>query len=451
MKDKEKAEAIAIERLQHILPLTEESLDPARFIEMKRELSEQLGLSERTIRRYLARYRQHGFDGLKPQARGKCVQTHALAPDILDQAIQLRREVPSRSVSQLIQILEWEGAVKVGEIKRSTLQENLAKQGYSARQMRLYSGSKPAARRFQRKDRNDLWHADIKYGPYLPIGEKGKRKQVYLLLFLDDATRFVVHGQFYPVLDQWIVEHGLQQAVSTWGIPERVYFDNGKQFRNKWMTRCCSYLGTRLLFTRPYAPESSGKIEKLNRFVDAFLAEVKVEQPQTLDRLNELFNIWIQAYYHLKAHSSLEDGKSPLDAFMQNPKPLRFAEAGQITEAFLHEEKRRVDKAGCISFKGRLYEVGLHVIGQYVQVLYQPSDITQLEIRAAGLEPWTVQELVIGVRSAKRPEMPEHLTTVPAPASRFLRAAEQQHQQRAAAVKPAVSYRHIDQKETDHV
>lgn len=110
MKDKEKAEAIAIERLQHILPLTEESLDPARFIEMKRELSEQLGLSERTIRRYLARYRQHEFDGLKPQARGKCVQAHALAPDILAQAIQLRREVPSRSVSQLIQILEWEGA-----------------------------------------------------------------------------------------------------------------------------------------------------------------------------------------------------------------------------------------------------------------------------------------------------------------------------------------------------
>jgi hypothetical protein len=41
---------------------------------------------------------------------------------LLEQAILLRREVPGRSVAQLIQILEWEGRIKPGQIKRSTLQ-----------------------------------------------------------------------------------------------------------------------------------------------------------------------------------------------------------------------------------------------------------------------------------------------------------------------------------------
>lgn len=38
-------------------------------------------------------------------------------------------------------------------------------------------------------------------GPYLPIDLNGKKKQVYLAIFVDDAARFILHGEFYPVLD----------------------------------------------------------------------------------------------------------------------------------------------------------------------------------------------------------------------------------------------------------
>lgn len=61
--------------------------------------------------------------------------------EVLEQAILLRREVPTRSVHQIIQILEWEGVVIPGTVTRSTLQEKLAEKGYSSRQMRLYSDS----------------------------------------------------------------------------------------------------------------------------------------------------------------------------------------------------------------------------------------------------------------------------------------------------------------------
>jgi len=54
---------------------------------------------------------------------------------VLEQAILLRREVPGHSVAQLIQILEWEGRIPRGAIKRSTLQERLAARGYCTRHM----------------------------------------------------------------------------------------------------------------------------------------------------------------------------------------------------------------------------------------------------------------------------------------------------------------------------
>ena len=259
MRDRKKAEQIAAQRMQMLSPLLADGLDPAKARQIKAQICEQTGLSERTIRRYLAQYQREGFDGLKPKGKNRQIP-EAIPSHLLDQAILLRREVPTRSVTQIIQILEWEGLAQQGYIKRSTLQERLVQKGYSRRHMRMYSDSGVAARRFQHKSRNQLWHSDIKYGPYLPIGPNGEKKQVYLVAFLDDATRFVLHAGFYPTLDQRIVEQGFRQAIQTNGVPEAVYFDNGKQYRTKWMTRTCSKLGIRLLFAKPYSPEATGYV-----------------------------------------------------------------------------------------------------------------------------------------------------------------------------------------------
>jgi len=205
MKDQKKAEEIAAQRMQLLSPLLDKGLDPGQARQIKARICEESGISERTLRRYLSHYRKDGFNGLKPKGKGGR-GGEAIPENILEQAILLRRQVPSRSISQIIQILEWEGLVEPGQIKRSTLQEKLAERGYSARHMKLYAQSGTAARRFQRKYRNQLWHSDVKYGPYLPIGQYGRKKQVYLVTFIDDATRFILHGEFYPTLDQIIVE-----------------------------------------------------------------------------------------------------------------------------------------------------------------------------------------------------------------------------------------------------
>jgi putative transposase len=401
------------------------------------------------LRRYLAQYRSEGFSGLKPNGRKSGRISEAIPVEILEQAILLRRQVPSRSITQIIQILEWEGLAEPGQIKRSTLQEKLAERGYSARHMKLYAESGTSARRYQRKYRNQLWHSDLKYGPYLPIGAGGQKKQVYLVIFIDDATRFVLHGQFYPMMDQIIVEDSFRQSILKYGVPERVYFDNGSQYRTKWMTRACSKMGIRLLYARPYSPESTGKPERFNRFVDSFLAEVSLEKPQTLDRLNQLFAVWLEECYQHKPHSGLSGNITPHTAYQSDKQPLRYIDPEIMASAFMHCEDRKVDKSGCISFQGRKYEVGLNFIGCKVSVIYDPANTSELTIEYEGHKPVTARPMVIGEHSGKRPKLPEHLQAEPVDSSRLLNAAGKKNQARKATPTPVVSYRTIRKEGRD--
>lgn len=443
MRDQRRAEEIASERLKLLTPLLAEGLDAAKASQIKASICEQTGISERTLRRYLAQYKAEGFSGLKPQGKGRPRSDEAIPINILEQAILLRRQVPGRSVSQIIQILEWEGLVEPGQIKRSTLQEQLAKRGYSSRHMQMYADTGVAARRYQHKYRNQLWHSDIKYGPYLPVGKDGGKKQVYLVSFIDDATRFVLHGQFYPMLDQVIVQDCFRQAISKYGVPEAVYFDNGSQYRTKWMIRACGKMGIRLLYAKPYSPEATGKVERFNRVVDDFLREAALEKPKTLDKLNELFQVWLEECYQTKPHSSLATNQSPETSYRSDKKALRFLSPETVANAFLHCEERKVDKVGCISFQGIKYEVGLKFIGCTVNVIYDPGDTEEVTIEYEGHEPFRAKQLVIGERSGKRPQLPSHLLPEPAESSRLLTAAANKNQKRKEERVPAISYRSV--------
>ena len=443
MKDHKKADEIAVERVQLLTPILTAGTDAGKIREAKLQICQQYAISERTLRRYLDQYKKQGFDGLRPKGKGQKNTLAAIPENVMEQAVLLRREVPSRSVSQIIRILEWEGLVAIGQLKRSTLQEKLATLGYSTRHMKMYAGGGIAARRFQHKYRNQLWHSDIKYGPYLPIGPDGALKQVFLVVFIDDATRFVLHGQFYPTLDQVIIEDAFRQAIQKYAIPETVFFDNGKQYRTKWMNRACAKMGIRLLYAKPYSPESTGKIERFNRVVDSFLSEAALEKPKSLDALNTLFWVWLEECYQHKPHSALTNNMSPETAYRSDSKALKYLDPDVVANAFLHCEERRVDKAGCISFEGRKYEVGVSFIGCKVEVIYDPADTSELTIEYPGHPAWQARELVIGARTGPRPKLPEHLAPQKAESSRLLQGAAKQHGERKTRQLPAVSYRNV--------
>lgn len=106
----------ALRRYQMTVPLLDETLDGAKRIQLREEAAGRYGVSKRNLYRYEAAYREAGFSGLKPVNREQ--RRSQKLPDnfdeLLAQAIQLKREVPKRSVKQIILILEIEGRVPPG-------------------------------------------------------------------------------------------------------------------------------------------------------------------------------------------------------------------------------------------------------------------------------------------------------------------------------------------------
>src|SRR5574344_2426520 len=143
---RERKEEIAANRLQIITPLLNPSTDRAKQQLIKERVSIQYGINERTLRRWLNLYKENGFEGLMPQ-KSSLSGRSKLSDDIIEAAITLRREVPKRSVAEIIRILEWEGFAEPGFIKQTTLQDQLAASGYSSRQMLTYAKDVTSARR----------------------------------------------------------------------------------------------------------------------------------------------------------------------------------------------------------------------------------------------------------------------------------------------------------------
>lgn len=195
-----------------------------------------------------------------------------------------------------------------------------------------------------------------------------------------------------------------------------------------------------MIFAPPRMPEWKGKTERFNRTVDSFLDEVSLMNVTSLDDLNKYFNVWLTECYHQKPHSGLKDNMTPAAAYHGSAAPLRFLPADTITAAFLHEEERRVDKSGCISFKSKKYEVGVQYLGQKVGVVYDPASIEQLTIehKPSGRK-FTATELVIGEHTGPKPKLPG-MAKVNPETSRLLIAKQRQAQEREETVVRAIKY-----------
>ena len=332
-----------------------------------------------------------------------------------------------------------EGAISPGKVARSTLQRHLATNGYASSQMRMYTNKGAAARRFQKEHRNQLWMGDIKYGPF--VGPKNERKyQIYLVVWIDDATRYVVSAGFHLSQTVDAIEDSLRRAIQKFGVPEKIFTDNGKQFRSKWLWQACAKLGIRQLTSRPYHPEGKGKVEIFNRTVEKFISEAAMKKPQSLAEYNELLRIWLDEYYHKKPHSGL-GGISPQTAYGTDTRPLKFVDALQLRDAFLHTEIRNVDKTGCVKFSGQLYEVGLAYIGSKVEIRFDPSWTEEIEIIHGHSKPFVAKKLVIGSNCGTTRELPEYMRTTPPQTSRMLDALKKERQSKHEPTETATTFK----------
>jgi transposase InsO family protein len=455
----------ALERFKLISPLLDSALDPAKRAQLRQEIARNNGISERSLFRYERAYREGSFTGLKPVSR---VTEQISGPfpgfrEVLDEAILLKREVPTRSVNQIILILEGEGKVKTGLLKRSTLQEHLNKAGFSRRQMRkVAEARKGSSRRFCRPHRMMLAQADIKY-VNLPVGKKGHMKQCYICALIDDHSRYILASGIYPNQNGDIVEDVYRKAILQWGIFSATYVDNGKQFVSKQLIRALSQLGIRHLRAKPYACQSKGKIEAYNRLINSFEKECKAKGRMTLEEANKYWQYFVEEYYHQKPHDGIaeyyvsmdwevpEKGITPQQEFTRDSVRLRFMDAGVVAKAFLHHEIRTVDKGACVNFNGRKYDVGLSLIGAKVEIVFDPMAPETITILHKGMEPFEAHPLEMSEYCKPRPKLPDTMLPVQPETSRFLDVLEKKHRQRMQQSADAISFASLRKEATNDV
>jgi putative transposase len=119
---------------------------------------EKRRFSERTLERYLANYRKGGVDALLPQPRADQRRPRVLPTAVIERAVALRKEQPLRTVEQLIVMLETEGLVPQGFIRRSTLAAHLRKAGVerakALRKQRTWQ-------RYSANEVHEIWQCDV--------------------------------------------------------------------------------------------------------------------------------------------------------------------------------------------------------------------------------------------------------------------------------------------------
>jgi putative transposase len=162
-------------------------------------------------------------------------------------------------------------------------------------------------------------------------------------------------------------------------VPRAIYVDNGSPFASRQLERACAKLGIRLIHSRPGEPAGRGKVERFFRTVrDGFEVEATLAGIADLGELNRLFAAWVEQIYHHRVHS--ETGQSPLERFGA-PGPPALPSLVELHEGFLWSENRAVTKTATVSLHGNLYEVDPALAGRRVELVFDPFDLTTIEVR----------------------------------------------------------------------
>ena len=401
----ERARAIGLFRYM----LIREAADPALTSRQRGALVRQIAACEHadpsgrpvrltrwTLDRWIAAWRQGGFDALVPSPRQSSPRT---PPEVIELAAALKKENPARTAAQVQRILRAQAGWAPDErtLQRMFIRTGLTNLAASQQQ----AGS--AFGRFEAGRPNEIWTGDALHAIRL-----GGRK-TYLFAFIDDHSRAVMAARFGFAEDTIRLAAALRPALESRGVPEWIYVDNGSAFVDAWLLRACAKLGIKLVHSKPGKPEGRGKIERFFRTVRGqFLAELtdhRAGQLAGLAELNRLFTAWTETVYHVREHS--ETRQSPLVRWEAGG-PFPVPPPPVLAEAFRWSERRTVSKTALVSMHGNRYQVDPALAGRRVELVFDPFDLTVLQVRYGSKDAGTAlpHHITRHAHPKARPEEP---------------------------------------------
>lgn len=272
------------------------------------------GVSERTVYKWLARYRAEGAAGLHDRRSVAHRRPHALGPAWLA-LIRLLRQA---------KLVAADIATRL-PLARSTVSAALSRLGLSRLR---YLNPPPPVQRYEWGHPGELVHMDTKkLGRIVRPGHRvtgNPRDNVdgagweYAHVAIDDCSRFT-YVEVLPDEKRYTATRFWLRAVREFrrrGIRvERVLTDNGSAYRSRTFRKACRWLGIKAKRTRPYRPQTNGKAE---RMIQTLIRQWAYAVPyaNSAQRRGALAP-WLRFYNEERPHASL-NRQTPLSRLAQS-------------------------------------------------------------------------------------------------------------------------------------
>lgn len=309
------------------------------------------GISRETFYVYQRRFLKEGVEGLAPRSRQPIRQPQRM-PGATEAAIcALRKEHPKWGARSIRTQLRRDGVdpPAVSSIHQALVRNNLVAPGRAR--------PRPATQRFERTSPNDLWQIDA---TRLLLADES---EVWVMDLLDDHARFCLAARVSQRATGDAALAAFEWAMSRYGIPAQVLSDNGTCFTGRLVgnevafERQLQALGIQLIHSRPYHPQTCGKLERFHRTMKEWLAERP--RAASIDELQALLEEFRTYYNTVRPHQGIDD-HTPLERYEHENRAETPALPGMPPEAVYPPGAitRKVSSCGNLAFKGHVIQVG---------------------------------------------------------------------------------------------
>jgi putative transposase len=398
---RQRAQEIALWRWTLVEPAMDPVLTPRQRGAIVRDLASRehegpdgktkTGVSRRTLDRWVVARREGGFEALVPEPRQCAPRTDA---DVVELAAGLKMENPARTAAQVRRIL----IARLGPAQVPT--DRALQRWFAGRELNTRPDGRPpeAFGRFEAGAVNEIWTADLMNGPVI-----GGR-DCHLSVIIDDRSRFLPAARFVRRPDAIRFAGVLRGAIAACGVPRTLYTDNGSAYVDKSLRRTCAVLGIKLTHSQPGRPMGRGKVERVIETIQQqFMVEITGDEDrparrkvQSLEELNRLLEAWVRTVYHGRVHS--ETGEAPR-ARWDAAGPQFIPPAGRLRYAFAWSGIRQVRKTATVELEGNVYSVDPFLTGRKVECVFDPADMSEIDVYWQGRKAGKGIPQVIGRHS----------------------------------------------------
>jgi transposase InsO family protein len=348
------------------------------------ELAAAHGVHRSWIYKLLARYRAGGYGALEPRSRAPRCNPNRAPEEVVEAIVSLREQLLCQGhdcgAETIAYHLARQGMDRVPSI--STIWRVLRREGL----VRPQPQKRPRSSliRFCAELPNEMWQADITH--WRLAGGEGAE----ILNMLDDHSRLFLVSTAYPTFKAADVVDVFRKAVALHGAPASLLCDNGAVFTaaprgGKVLLEVeLERLGILAKNSRPYHPQTCGKVERLHQTLKRYLANQ--EPASTLAELQGQLDAFLRYYNTTRPHRALK-GHTPLQAYSTRVKARPPSKGDR--EAHFRVRRDKVDAQGRVTLRhdSRLHHIGIGRAhkGRPIKLLIADRDIRILDLGTGEL------------------------------------------------------------------